>query len=316
MTKIDLQYDLVNYTPASASPVEANFDRTEQHINQELIERDGTVAMRAQLKLVGDPVAELDAAPKQYVDQVLPIGIVMMFGGSSVPPGGRWAICNGAELQTATYPALYAVIGTNFGGASGRFNLPNLVDRFPMGNGGLAAIGATGGNRDNTLVAHQHGGGVHSHGLESHIHGMKSHVHHFNHAHGIPGVRTGGQTADHYHLAQNGHDSILMSSDNGNPEFILGDGGRVLFAGHTNWSSGDHQHDVPASTTVYNTQAGSVGVGASDGNTQGPNDNASEGPSGYGGPQAAGILTDSQGVAATNANLPPYVGMAYIMRVL
>ena len=83
-------YDLLNYTPASASPVEANFNRIEQHINQELIERDGTVAMRAQLKLVGDPVAPLDAAPKQYVDQVLPIGIIMMYGG--VDAACRWAL--------------------------------------------------------------------------------------------------------------------------------------------------------------------------------------------------------------------------------
>ena len=29
--KLDLQYDVLNYTPASASPVEANFNRLEQH---------------------------------------------------------------------------------------------------------------------------------------------------------------------------------------------------------------------------------------------------------------------------------------------
>ena len=69
MAKLDMQYDILNDTPATASPVEANFNRIEQHINQELIERDGTVAMRAQLQLVGDPVTDLDAAPKQYVDR-------------------------------------------------------------------------------------------------------------------------------------------------------------------------------------------------------------------------------------------------------
>jgi hypothetical protein len=68
MTKITLPYDLANKTPADAIPPETNFNRIEQHINQELIERDGSVAMRAQLRLVGDPVGVLDAAPKQYVD--------------------------------------------------------------------------------------------------------------------------------------------------------------------------------------------------------------------------------------------------------
>ena len=106
---------MLNYTPASASPVEANFDRIEQHINQEVIERDGTVAMRAQLKLVGDPVNDLDAAPKQYVDQILPVGIIMMFGGTVAPPGGRWAVCNGAELESTVYPALFAIFGIAYG---------------------------------------------------------------------------------------------------------------------------------------------------------------------------------------------------------
>jgi hypothetical protein len=236
-----------------------------------------------------------------------------------VPPGGRWAICNGAELQSASYPALFAVIANNFspaGTPAGRFHLPNMVDRMPMGNGGLAGIGGQGGTRDAVVPEHDHPAGPHTHGLEQHIHGMKSHVHHFNHAHGIPGVRTGGQTADHYHLSQNGNDSILMSNDNGNALWILADGGnRVVYAGHTNWASGDHQHDVPANTTVFNTQAGSVGVGAADGNTQGPSDNASDGPSGYGGPQGGSGNVGLRGVSPINANLPPYIGMAYIMRV-
>ena len=70
MAKLDVTYDILNDAPASASPVEANFNRIEQHINQEVIERGGTVAMVAQLQLVGDPVTPLDAAPKQYVDAI------------------------------------------------------------------------------------------------------------------------------------------------------------------------------------------------------------------------------------------------------
>jgi len=68
MAKITFPYNLVNDTPADANPVESNFNRIEQYINQELIERDGSVSMRQALRLAGDPVSALDAAPKQYVD--------------------------------------------------------------------------------------------------------------------------------------------------------------------------------------------------------------------------------------------------------
>jgi len=114
MTKVNLVFDLANLTPADANPPEANFNKLESHINSEVIERDGSVSMRQQLRLVGDPVNDLDAAPKQYVDQVLPIGAIVPFGGAATPPGGRWLVCDGTEYQTADYPDLYAVIGTAY----------------------------------------------------------------------------------------------------------------------------------------------------------------------------------------------------------
>ena len=82
---LDLQYSLANLTPADASPVEANFNRAEQYINTELIDRAGTTAMTGQLKLIGDPVAALDAAPKQYVDSFMPIGSIVMRPGPTRP---------------------------------------------------------------------------------------------------------------------------------------------------------------------------------------------------------------------------------------
>jgi microcystin-dependent protein len=297
VAKIDLQYDLINYTPASASPVEANFNRIEQHINQEVVERGGTVAMTAQLKLVGDPVAELDAAPKQYVDQVLPIGIVMMFGGTVVPPGGRWAMCNGAEMQTALYPALFAIIGANFslpGTPAGRFNLPNLNGRFPMG----ATPGATGGARDSVLPAHTHSHD-HSHD-DTHTHGT------FNtgpasadHFHAYSGG-TFSENAQHYHLGPGGTSSLLSSADNGNPIWILADGGnRVVYAGSTHWEAQEHQHGYSGNTGgISANHFHAVSVSTYNGRT------AHEGGA-----------TANAGVAPTDGNLPPYLGLSYIMRV-
>lgn len=85
MTKLDLPYDLANKTPADANPVETNFNRTELHINQELIERDGSVAMRAALRLANStPVDPLDAASKGYVDLRGPQTAVVAGAGLAV----------------------------------------------------------------------------------------------------------------------------------------------------------------------------------------------------------------------------------------
>lgn len=280
MSKINLSYNIVNYTPASASPVDTNFDSIEQHINQELVERDGTVAMRAQLKLVGNPVADLDAAPKQYVDQVLPIGIIMMYGGAGAPPGGKWAVCNGAELQTSGYADLYGVIGHNFspGGTPGsRFNLPNLQDRFPMGKGSQTSMGETGGHRDAILVQH-------SHYMKSHTHGMKNHVHTIDHNHA---QATTSQIGDHQHSqdTDNAAGSNAASRARGQSAQFTGNFGGA--------PAGSHQHTV--NLPAFSGKSGGPG----DNNTGAPDDN----------------VTTEAGQDGADDNLPPFLGVQYIIRV-
>lgn len=298
MTKIDLQYDLANYTPADSSPVEANFNRIEQHINQEIVERGGTVAMLAQLKLVGDPVADLDAAPKQYVDQVLPIGVIMMYGGAGTPPGGRWAICNGAELQTADYPGLYAVVGTAYGStAAGRFNLPNLVNHFPMG----AAPGTTGGSADMPIVNHLHSmDHVHPTVTSSghsvnHNHGGADHLHSFT-------ANTTGANANHWHNPHAPFSSYVAYRGTGGAGSLAA-GSTLAYDATTDYMSADHAHGVSGQTS-----------GADRGlTTTGANVDHSHQVTV---PAYAGKTANPDGgVAVTNANLPPYVGVTYIIRV-
>lgn len=88
---------------------------------------------------------------------------------SSVPPSG-WLARNGAAVSRTTYAALFAVIGTTFGAGDGvtTFNLPNSVNRVTVGAGGLYAVGATGGSKDASVIAHTHTGTTVSAGTHSH----------------------------------------------------------------------------------------------------------------------------------------------------
>ena len=69
-----------------------------------------------------------------------------------------WAECNGQLLQISQNQALFALLGTQFGGnGTTTFAVPDLRGRVPMGNGqgtGLTAqtMGAKGGQEAVTLT--------------------------------------------------------------------------------------------------------------------------------------------------------------------
>ena len=86
----------------------------------------------------------------------IPTGAIMPYAGSAAPSG--WVLCDGASYSevSATYAALYAVIGTTFGtGGAGLFKVPNLSAAFPMGVNGTYALGATGGSAT-AIMSHTH----------------------------------------------------------------------------------------------------------------------------------------------------------------
>jgi microcystin-dependent protein len=96
------------------------------------------------------------------------IGEIMLFGGNFPPQG--WAYCDGQLLQITQASALFALLGTTYGG-DGRstFGLPDLRGRIPvhMGTGpGLTprAIGEQGGTEQVSLTSNQLP--AHSHGLQ------------------------------------------------------------------------------------------------------------------------------------------------------
>lgn len=59
-------------------------------------------------------------------EQTTPIGSVKAYAGATVPKS--WLLCNGGSYSQTTYAALYAVVGTTFGGGGGNFNVPNIAN--------------------------------------------------------------------------------------------------------------------------------------------------------------------------------------------
>ena len=80
-----------------------------------------------------------------------------MVGFNFAPVG--WALCNGQVLSIAQYNALFALLGTTFGGDGVRtFNLPDLQGRVPLNVGNGAGLdpyvwGQRGGASNVTILA-------------------------------------------------------------------------------------------------------------------------------------------------------------------
>lgn len=92
------------------------------------------------------------------------IGQIMMFGGNFAPAG--WAFCSGQLMPISQNDALFALIGTTYGGDGVQtFALPDLRGRVPIHQGAAHVIGEAGGVESVTLTAaqlpvHSHAGGL------------------------------------------------------------------------------------------------------------------------------------------------------------
>jgi microcystin-dependent protein len=88
---------------------------------------------------------EYDGTNMQLISAVnsTPSGTVNMFAGASAPTG--WLLCDGTSYLQATYPVLFAIIGTTYGSADGtHFNVPDMRGRVPVGVGTGTGGGASG----------------------------------------------------------------------------------------------------------------------------------------------------------------------------
>ena len=74
----------------------------------------------------------------------IPTGTVLWLSTPTVPIG--YLLCNGSAVGRATYPELFAAIGTTYGSGDGSttFNLPNLIDKFAQGSAVAGTVKAAG----------------------------------------------------------------------------------------------------------------------------------------------------------------------------
>ena len=63
----------------------------------------------------------------------VPVGAVIAWTNLDGPPDATWLVCDGSSVAAGSYPALFSVIGYDFGGSGANFNLPDLTGRVIAG---------------------------------------------------------------------------------------------------------------------------------------------------------------------------------------
>lgn len=127
-----------------------------------------------------------------------PVGTVKMFAGNAVPAGGFYMFCDGSPISRTTFSALFAVVGTLYGGGDGSttFNLPDLTERIVVGK---STVRGRIPQYDATSIGNAFGVGVHqlvTTELPSHNHPITDpgHTHGltYHNANNNPATGTGG----------------------------------------------------------------------------------------------------------------------------
>jgi microcystin-dependent protein len=314
MTAMAPLRDILNNTPATAVDVDYNFGVIEGHVGQELINRDGSVAMTGPLSLPGAPTAAQHAATKAYVDSnVVPIGTVWEFAGPNAPAG--WAFCDGSSKSTTDplYAALFAVIGYAYGGAGANFNLPDRRGRVGVGRYQgdplFGTLGARGGSRDLIIVSH-------SHTTPAHVHAMGDHQHNVNHAHT---ASSGTESADHSHSGTTDAQGAHTHAASGNPNIWAFGGTGTLGmdtsgTGHSGVPSNLYALDT-APAHQHNMSTGGRSAAHTHPITVDGNNFNSAGMTAAVNTGATAPSTDAAGVSGANGNLAPYEVVNFIVRI-
>lgn len=143
----------------------------------------------------------LDSVTQQPAGGPVPVGALIDWVGSTVPAG--WLKCDGSGYDTATYPLLFAILGSS--------TLPDFRDRAAVGASGTKAVKSTGGAAVVNQTASQ---------MATHNHNLV-HTHPTGYTMASPGIREGtgafvSVAVDAAGGTNTGGASTAITSNNGN----------------------------------------------------------------------------------------------------
>lgn len=121
LTPGTLTNGIANYLPATSTTVSGTIE----------------LATQAEVDAGSDTTRAVTPATLSGAASILglatPVGVVSAYAGTLAPPA--YLFCNGSAVSRTTYSALFAVIGTTYGGGDGSttFNLPDLRGEFIRG---------------------------------------------------------------------------------------------------------------------------------------------------------------------------------------
>ncbi len=240
-------------------------------------------------------------------------------------PQTGWFLANGAAVSRTTYADLFAQVGTAYGVGDGTttFNLPNLQQKFPMGqaqSGTGNVLGATGGSIDHThTISHTHDMGNHTHTI-AHTHTM-AHTHDLsNHTHQVAGHQH--SVGAHTHFINSGSwdgisnyavTSTLLSGGITITQGTAGSSASVVNQSHT------HAVDIFGSTnsnSSFNTavNATQTSTGPSNNSTGAASVSTTSAASAANSGTPSTNTTSTPSVANSGTNNPPFVVVNYLIK--
>lgn len=136
----------------SRADINTNFaNLNSDKIETSVIDTDTTLAANSDAKVPSQKAA------KAYMDAIgaqtflVPTGAIFPYGGSSAP--SNFLLCNGSAVSRSTYATLFGIVSTTYGVGDGSttFNLPNLINRVPIG-AGTGTVVATFASRASNVI--------------------------------------------------------------------------------------------------------------------------------------------------------------------
>ena len=140
-----------------------------------------------------------DGRLKDKTGFLVPVGTIVAYGGSAAPAG--WLLCTGGDHSSTTYAELAQVLGTTYGNpGAGKFRVPSLAARVPIGAYTGYVLGAIGGEFAHTLTTDE---------MPAHIHSVTD----LGHSHSITPWDEGGSNETQI-IGESGHVIAVNRSTN------------------------------------------------------------------------------------------------------